>query len=334
MALDHYVSQVHLKRFYAPALNGKKMYCFRKSDGLTFPCDARDVCRIPDGSTNSYLAEPRLIEDFLKLIEPKYNWACDLLVGGKIDPDGIFVIAGFAAFVAACSPTAMRMAVEPLKANVLITAELMDRMGQMPLTPPELGGRSISELIADSTVILDVDQKYPQAVGISNVFNTALAYGNFHWDILVNKHADAPFFTSDFPVAVERSSDPRLVNRVVPLTPALAIRIRPRLELDHKKLEPTFEHFSYTRRKLSRTEVVALNRTIVRSAEDLVFYPASPPWVPGFVGKNAKFRVETVTTSFPDGTGVLSLTQTLVRERSERSDQPAQIAQPLADRPS
>jgi hypothetical protein len=221
MALDHFVSQVHLKRFYAVTLNGKKMYAFRKSDGLAFPSDARDVCRLPNGSTNTYLQEPRQIEDFLKLIEPKYNWACDLLGSEEINPDAVFVIAGFAAFVAACSPTAMRIAMEPLNASVRVSAELMDRMGKLPLAPPELGGKSLSELVAGGAIVIDVDQKYPQAVGISNVFNTAHAYGNFHWDILVNEHADTPFFASDFPVAVERSPDPRVVNRVVPLTPAL-----------------------------------------------------------------------------------------------------------------
>ena len=76
MPLDHFVSQVHLKRFFAPDLDRKKMYAFRKSDGHTFPCGAEDVCRLSEGSTNTYLPEPRLVEDFLKLIEPKYNAAC------------------------------------------------------------------------------------------------------------------------------------------------------------------------------------------------------------------------------------------------------------------
>lgn len=315
MALDHFVSQVHLKRFYAPSLDGRKMYAFRKSDGLTFPCDSRDVCRIPEGSTNNYLQEPRLIEDFLKMIEPNYNEACNLLQSGQIDPDAVFVVAGFAAFVSACSPTAMRLSTGPLQASVRVGGEIMDRVGQIPNAPPELGGKSITELMADGTVIFEIDEKYPQAVGISNVFNTALAYGNFHWDILSNEHADTPFFTSDFPVAVEPSRDPRVVNRLVPLTPTLAVRIRPRLDLAQKKLEPTFEHFSFTRFNLSRQQVVKLNRIIVRCAEDLVFYSRSPPWVSGFVSKHARFRVETLTTNIPDGAGILSVTQTLVRER-------------------
>jgi len=72
MSLDHYVSQVHLKNFYSPALDGH-MYAIRKSDLKKFPCTSRDVCRIENGSTNAYLKEDRAIEDFLLDVEPKYN---------------------------------------------------------------------------------------------------------------------------------------------------------------------------------------------------------------------------------------------------------------------
>ena len=316
MPLDHYVSQVHLRRFYAPALDGKKMFAFRKSDGQTFPCGAEDVCRIPEGSTNAYLPEPRLVEDFLKLIEPKYNWACAILADGKIDPDAVFVFAGFVAFVMSCSPTAIRMSISPLEASLKVSAEILDRAGQIPKAPPELGGKTLTELLADGIVGFDIDGKYPQAVGISNILDQTIKYGNFHWDILVNEHGDTPFFTSDFPVAVEATPDLRVVNRIVPLTPSLAIRICPRLELAQRKLGPTFEHFSFTRLKPSRSQVVELNRLIVRCAEDLAFYPVSPPWVPDFIRKNAKFRVENDTANLRHGTGVLSVTRTVVRERT------------------
>ena len=65
MPLDHYVSQVHLRQFYSPALDGKQMYGFRKRDGHVFPCSSKDVCRVQDGSTNEYLLKDRIIEEFL-----------------------------------------------------------------------------------------------------------------------------------------------------------------------------------------------------------------------------------------------------------------------------
>jgi hypothetical protein len=75
MPLDHFVSQVHLRQFYSPALGGKQMYGFRKSDGRVFPCQSKDVCRVQDGSTIEYLLHDRAIEEFLKTVEPNYNSA-------------------------------------------------------------------------------------------------------------------------------------------------------------------------------------------------------------------------------------------------------------------
>ncbi len=72
MALDHYVSQVHLKHWYSPSL-GKLMYAIRKSDLKSFTPKSESVCRIDEGSTNKYLEDERAVEAFLKTIEPKYN---------------------------------------------------------------------------------------------------------------------------------------------------------------------------------------------------------------------------------------------------------------------
>src|SRR5713226_7428829 len=88
MPLDHYVSQVHLKNFYSPALE-EQMYAIRKSDLKRFCCGSRSVCRIEDGSTNAYLKEDRIIEKFLLDVEPKYNASVAKLRDGKIDQECI-----------------------------------------------------------------------------------------------------------------------------------------------------------------------------------------------------------------------------------------------------
>lgn len=321
MSLDHYVSQVHLKRFYAPDLGGKKMHAIRKTDGRVFPCGSEDVCRIEDGNTNAFLSEPRMIEEFAKLFEPKYNWACAVFERGEVHTDAVFVFAGFAAFVMCCSPTGMRLGRAPHEAMLPIEAQLADRAGVFDPVPPELGNKSVSELINEGSLVFDIDARFPQAISIRNIIDHVTAFGNFHWEILINRHFDSPFFTSDFPVAVEVSHDPRIVNRVVPLTPHLAIRICPRVELSGKNLELTFERFSFTVLRPSRQEIQALNRTIVRSAETTVFYPKAAPWVAGFVSKHAKFRVEIETKNTAIGTGFLSVSRTVVR----KSDAPTKL---------
>ncbi len=74
MPLDHYISQIHLKKFNSPAL-GDRVYAIRKSDLKTFTANSRAVCVVNDGSTNAYLPEGRAIENFLETIEPKYSSA-------------------------------------------------------------------------------------------------------------------------------------------------------------------------------------------------------------------------------------------------------------------
>ncbi|MEA3000857.1 MAG: hypothetical protein QOK17_2690 [Sphingomonadales bacterium] len=315
MALDHYVSQVHLRRFCAPDLNGRQLYAFRKSNGTSFICNTKDVCRIDEGNTNHYLPEPRLIEEFLKLVEPNYNAACEALLQHKMTTDAVFVIAGFVAYVMACSPTAMRIFTAPLERDLELQAKLLDRNGQIPRAPTELGGKTLTELLTEGTVGFDIDRKYPQAIAVKGILDRTLAYGNSHWDILINEHSDTPFFTTDFPVAVQPGVNFHSMYRVVPLTPQLAIRVRPRMELLDRKLDSDFKLFSYARLKPSRSDIVSLNRLIVRCAEEMVFSTKSEPWVPRFVQRNASFRVENEMHEVPHGNGYLSIIQTVVREQ-------------------
>ena len=125
MALDHYVSQVHLKRFYSPALDGL-MHAIRKSDLKQFPPQAEDVCRLDQGSTNDYLTEPRVIEEFLKTVEGRYNTAIAALEAGKPTEESIYVVAGFVSYVLTCSPAALRINSAPLKGALEIPAKLME----------------------------------------------------------------------------------------------------------------------------------------------------------------------------------------------------------------
>jgi hypothetical protein len=304
MPLDHYVSQVHLKKFYSPAL-GNRMYAIRKSDLKAFTPRSEDVCRIVDGSTNAYLREDRAIEDFLKTIEPHYNAALDKLIAGEIDNTCIYTIAGFVAYVISCSPAGMRIGSGPLKSTVETTAAMMEAKGLLPPPPPQLGNTALTELLRDRAVDIAIDPKYPQAMGISAILALTATFGNSKWEILHNDFDDSPFFTSDFPAAIEQTDDPRILNRIVPLAPNLALRIKPDLILDKGRLDFSFTTFGYRRRKVGRKELVKLNCLIVRCAEDAVFYRDDDPWVRPFVAKNRHYRIEPHTHRLTTPTGTL-----------------------------
>jgi hypothetical protein len=293
------------------------MYAIRKSDLKSFTTKARAVCRIEDGSTNSYLREDRLVEAFLKGIEPKYNVALAKLTADKIDPECIYVIAGFVTYVLVCSPGGMRIQSHPWTARVEEHARLLDSKGRLPTPPPQLGGKSLTELLESGNTRVKIDPKFPQAIGIASILHQIKRFGNFNWDILINPFDDSPFFTSDFPIAIEKSEQPRILNRIAPLAPNLAIRIRPDRSFDRERADFSFSSFRHTVRKLSRPEVLSINRLIVRCAENIVFFPDDYEWIPKFVKKNSQFRIEPKTRRVSDRTGTrLLFTLEVIETRS------------------
>jgi hypothetical protein len=107
---------------------------------------------------------------------------------------------------------------------------------------------------------------------------------------------------------MEESADPRVLNRIVPLTPNRAIRIRPDALLKRDECDFGFEHFRFRVYEIGREELVAVNRLLVQCAEDLVFYRDDHPWVKPFIMKYASYRVETHTEELrtPDGALLIS----------------------------
>ncbi|MBI2835917.1 MAG: hypothetical protein HYX76_15975 [Acidobacteria bacterium] len=173
------------------------MYAIGKRNLERFRPHAYSVCRIEDGGTNPYLREQRAIEEFLTGIEPKYESAVARLLAPNVDPEAIYVVAGFVAYVLTCSPAGMRIHTEPMKALRDVAARALDSKGQLPPPPPELGGSGLAELLHRGKVRFEIDPKYPQALGIASIVARTAAFGNFKWDVLINRSTDSPFFTSD-----------------------------------------------------------------------------------------------------------------------------------------
>lgn len=315
MALDHYVPQVHLRRFMSagppPRLNAA-----RKRDGLTFSPRTKDVCRIEDGNTNPYLQEPRAIEDFLKSIEPRYTAAVDALRAGSVDDVDIEVIAGFVAYVATCSPAAMRIHSEMPRRAVEATAAIMDARGMFPPAPKKLGGTRLPDLIRSGAVQIDIDPKFPQSLGIKQIERLTALFQTFSWELLHNDVGGSPFVTSDFPAAIEPTADPRLIARLVPLAPDLAIRLVPILPPSTASGETVPARGKRRHRAVDREAVAKLNRTIIRCAEDAVFY-GDASWVPKLVGRNREFRVIPVSRCIPTERGSLLMASFAVARVNE-----------------
>ena len=181
---------------------------------------------------------------------------------------------------------------EYLKSMVEETTQMADKQEVLPAPPPELAGESLTQLIKDDKVNVDIDPKYPQAIGINSILSVTNTFGNFAWEILTNPYSDSPFFTSDFPVTIEETDDLRIRNRVIPLSPGLAVRIRPDPNFKENQSTFSFSNFRYLIKKMSRTQVTHINRLVVRCAENMVLYRDDYEWNPRFVKKNAQFSIE------------------------------------------
>jgi len=305
MPLDHYISRVYLRNFYSPSYG--RLNAVRKADLKYFTPRAEDVCRLEEGNTNRYLIEPRAIEEFLKGIEPKYNKVLASVRQGEVGPEDVYVLAGLVSYFLVCSPAGTRLRAEPMKPILAETARRLDRLGKIPPAPAALGGETITQLLDSGTVGIGVDEKFPQAMGISGIHDHIFRFGNFSWDFLINPFPNLSFFTSDYPLALEESGQPFILNKLVPLAPDLALRIRPdRSPLPSTK-DFTFPKFRPSFQKLRRSALGEINMRIVRCAETTVFYRDEDTTTLDFITRHAGFRIESLTERIPRGEGMLLL---------------------------
>jgi len=292
MALDHYVSQVHLKQFNNA---DGVLHATLKQSQKTFTNHSRAFCRIDDNSTNEYLSNKRAIEELLKIIEPKYDASLEKFRLGNPDPESVYVFAGFIASMMWYSPAGVRINKDPIERTLNEVGRRLDRQGKMPRAPDSMGGGTFSEMLDRGAIELNVNPKYPQAIGTTTLRTQIFSFGNFDWEILTNPFPDNAFFTSDYPVGIEPKGNQGIIDRVVPLAPDIAVRICPK-PIDDEKIQDNFAGFRYRTLTLKRQEVVAINRLIVRCAESIVFYPKQQPWISDFIKTNAGFRIEPKTT--------------------------------------
>ena len=298
MALDHFVSQVYLRKFLAPEL-GNRMYAMRKSDLATFTPRTRDVCRTKDGNTNRYLVDEPIIEHFLMDVEPRFNESVEIFAEDVPLPEHIYSVAGIISYFLTCSPAALRVNSEPIRAMLVEAARAINQEDEPAQLPEEIGEGNLADLLEDGRVELQIDPRYPGAIGIANIASRVSKFGNSKWDILLNGNQGCEFFTSDYPVAIQQTPDPRVLARIVPLTPNIAVRIIPDLAQRDAPLDFDFPNFRYRKIDIDAGEARSINRLLVRCAEDVVFASDWRDWRSNFVERHRNYRVDTVTQRLP-----------------------------------
>lgn len=305
MPRDHFVSQVHLRKFCFPDENGS-LNATRKHDGSYFTPRPHNVCVTKNNSTTPYLADERIIEEFLEEIEPKYSSCVARLRQNQIDEEVIYVIAGFAAYIMTCSPTSLRLHAAQLRSEVLSVTDVVEKNEPLISDPELFHGKHVSKLVDEGKVDLWVDPKFPQALGTTRILETISLFGNSRWDIITNCTRSG-FFTSDFPAAIEPQGKFDIVNRIVPLAPDLAIRMIPDVSLRDAKLDFSFSKLRYRFHKASHKDVVCLNRKIVQCAEDFVFSQSWKAWMRDFIMKYGKHYIKADLQRIPTENGFMNV---------------------------
>lgn len=289
MPLDHYVSQVHLRKFYASDLN-QLLYATRKTDGSEFTPNSRSICRIDEGNTNDYLSEPRAIEDFLTSVEPRYNQAVDAFASSRPSHDDVYVIAGFIAYIMSCSPAILRLETHPLKKMIEHVGVSLDQAGRFPPMPESLGN-SFSDPLERGTLNINVDHMYPHAIGVTQIYSRLRAFANSNW-LIIRNPTNCPFMTSDFPVAYGPGGVHPFSHRTFPLSPSLAVRITTSERSQIADDEFQFPNFRYASRVVNRQEAIEINRSIVKCAESQVYSSTMSDALRSFIRRNSSFRIE------------------------------------------
>ncbi len=290
MALDHYVPQVYL-RHWISGDNGPLLNVIRKSNFKRFTPRTKDICAIPEGNTNRLLEDSQKIENALKAIEPKYNKALASLKNGQFDDESIWTISGFIACIMVASPTALRLNNPFLKAILRDMAVGLERRNLIPGLEKKMIARGLERGAVD----FKVDGRYSQAIEAEDMDKVIGLLTHGDWEVLHNRFSDNPFYTSDYPIALEVSKTiPWINNKIIPLSPSLAIRIKPRT--DTKRQEQPFVNLSVKRRALSRGEVKMINTLVVRSAEEIVVYLKEHDWTLDFINRNRYFWIDGVVT--------------------------------------
>lgn len=307
MALDHYVSQVHLKQFLQQS-DAKLLLAIRKSDLSSFTPRPKDVCRTEDGSTNQYLTNNRAVEEFLKEIEPAYEPCLAKVAHGELDWKCREVFGGFLAYIQTYTPAALRMFDPTIRVMLERAAKALEDSGELePICVPDLPdwhGKNISQLTAEGKVRFKIDLKMPQAMVTTQLLRIRQTLASS--DVTVLKASGrSNFLTSDYPSVILAHYQNKFAQRFLPISPKLGLIFHTHTSIEERK--EVRNHFVDIGERRTRN----INDEIIKAAENLVFSTHRYPWLRDRVNLFKRYRFECVV----DQVGPVIISQQRAVER-------------------
>ncbi len=313
---DHYVSQTYLLGF-TNADGYLIPYYKSEYSVLGVPILPKTVCYEIDGDSNKYFDNPRILDSYLPVFENPWKNNINALRNHVIDDVIKHQIAGYIAFLRACTPTAKRIGQAMTKAVVQPIVEKVSKRC-FKEHPPEDEEKSsiIDSLIEQKKLSVDIDRQFPHAIAISSLLQSSARHFYGNWLILING-SERPFVTSDNPaVPYFHTKDPSRADIYVPVAPDIAILIH--AEIDDNPIEfPLRQGASlgletFAVPKLEYIEV--FNDLIIKDAEKRVFSNMAESWLEEKVREFRNWRLEVVVDEFPHQGSTMIATRQLVRK--------------------
>ena len=316
---DHFVSQTYLSGF-TNADGFLVPYYKSKHAILGTPKLPKSVCYEVNGDSNKYFDNPRILDSYLPQFENPWKQNVELVRQHVLDDVVKYQMAGYVAFLRACTPTAKRLGQTAINA---VLEPIFDKMVKKYFTehPPEdeEAKNIIGEAIEKKELQTEIDRQFPHALGIETLLKSTARHFHGKWLVLINRTAK-PFVTSDNPaVTYYHTNDHSRASIYVPVAPDIAILIA--ADLEEKPVDFPLKRASFSpldRFATPKPQYVAVfNDLIIQAAEQRIFSNSQYAWLEERVRDFVDWRMETVVDDLPYERGTNIVTRQLTRKKEQ-----------------
>jgi hypothetical protein len=219
---DHFTAQTYLKHF---ATKSNDVWVYDKETLSVALREPKAICYERGWSDNPYFQEDRLLEEYLKIYENRWNEAVKLFCAGSVTSEEYRfakeVIAGYVAALTFNTPARIKAGQGSLEHIKKAEIKVLRKNNGLP-RPPK-GFEHLLENF-ENKIKVEVDPKFPQAVGASKLYKIAKTLFGSRWLYLRNT-TEIPFVTSDNPACLWYPSEMGHAQTYIPLNPQSAILI-------------------------------------------------------------------------------------------------------------
>ncbi len=160
-----------------------------------------------------------------------------------------------------------------------------------PIQIPELpdwDGKSIKKLKEEGKIQLKIDNKMPQALATSKLYEMTETLASSDITIL-RIRGNNGFLTSDFPSITLDHFENKYAQRFIPLAPKVGLIFHTHTYDPKRK-----NMYTYTR-TIGKKQVAEINNKIIKAAEELIFSARKYPWLTELIRELKDFHTEMVT---------------------------------------